>query len=135
MASQADAIRSMTPKKMLLMSVGLFIFYQIFIFIIWESFPNEQIYINRWSWSSADAMALASIIISNYVYTKSFDSLTSPEAKFMQDVFGELHKAGINAKIVRIIIQAKFGDKIKQINKKLESGKVTEEEVIELLKE
>jgi hypothetical protein len=127
-------MRTMTPKKMLLMSVGLFIFYQIFIFIVWESFPNEQVYINRWSWSSADAMALASIIISNYVYAKSFGSLTSPEANFMKDVFGELHKAGITARMVRIIIQSQYGDKIKRINEKLDSGKVTEEDIIEALR-
>jgi hypothetical protein len=135
MPSQADVMRAMTPRKMLWMSVGLFIFYQIFIFIIWEAFPDDQVYINRWSWSSADAMALASIIISNYVYAKSFTSLTSPEANFMKDVFGELHDAGIDAKMVRIIIQAKFGDKIKIIKQKLESGKLTEEELIEFLKE
>jgi len=135
MPSEADVMRSMTPKKMLWMSVGLFLFYQVFIFTLWETFPQWQTFLNRWSWSSADAMALASIIISNYVYAKSYKSLTSPEANFMKDVFSELHDAGIDAQMVRIVIQAQYGDKIKRIKQRMANGKVTEEEIIEALKE
>jgi len=135
MPSEADAMRSMTPRKMIWMTVGLFLFYQVFIFTIWEAFPADQIYINRWSWSSADAMALSALIISNYVYARSYKSLTSPEANFMKDVFGELHNAGITAPMVRIIIQTQYGSKIKRINERLANGKVTEEEIIEALKE
>lgn len=130
-----EAIKSMHPKYMMLMTVGLFMFYQILIFSIWIYCPQEwHLWINRWSWSSADAMALAAIFFSNYVYWRTWGMASPEEANYMKQVFDECRKAGVTPKIIGIVIKSQFGKRIERVNKMLKEGKVSEEELIEALK-
>src|SRR4030066_2168959 len=65
-------------------AVGFIIIYQMFIFTLWHFFPGDMEFINRYSWSQADATGICAIIVSIWAYWKAKKEWHSEEGKSMK---------------------------------------------------
>lgn len=65
-------------------AVGFITIYQAFIFTIWHFFPQDMVFINRYSWSQADATGIFAIIVSIWAYWKAKKEWHSEEGKSMK---------------------------------------------------
>ena len=97
----------------LVMAAAGFIFiYQVFIFTLWHFFPGDMQFINRYSWSQADATGIFAIIVSIWAYWKAKKEWHSEEGKSMK------------------WLTTKFGMRLK---KAVDSGEIPEEKIDEVM--
>lgn len=93
-------------------AVGFIVFYQIFILTLWHYFPEHMNFINRYSWSQADATGIFAIIVSIWAYYKAKKEWHSEEGKSMK------------------WLTTKLGMRLKHA---VDSGQIPEEKIDELM--
>lgn len=128
-----------------------FLFVAVYLFF-WEKHPDLQLVLNRISWSSADAVAIAAAALGLYTYYIVEKSSQSEDMKYLQRFVLSLKNAGIKPEMFTPMLAAlaqsyhmvvddpEFVERLKHVSARLAKERVekmkglTEEELYELLR-
>jgi len=89
-----------SPRKLSIIVFGAWIIYNVFYLTLWESLPNDQLILNRISWSSSDIVGITATSIALYSYWKFYLSTQSKDIQYIQELVLALKKAGIDPQTV-----------------------------------
>jgi len=126
--------KAFSTVTLIKMAVGFIIFWQCLMMILWVSFPSLDWVLLRFSLSNADAITIFALILSFYGYWRFEKSSESEDMIFLQQFVLTLKEAGLTPQMIKIIVKGMYGKRIERIKERLESGKCTEEEIMEALK-
>lgn len=128
---------------MVTLTVGLFGIYQIAIFALWHALAptaSPADWLNRWSWSSADAMALAGLILSNYAYWSAYKNYNNEGTRRLQSFLSTLLSGMTESEAKDVAdgmakyILPGYLERIKKVNQRIKEGKMTMDEAIEVFR-
>ena len=126
--------KPLTTKILIMAALGFIIFWQCTFMFLWFQYPFADTALLRFSLSNADAISIFAFVVSLYAYHRFEKSSESEDMKYLQDIVLQMKEAGITPKMVKLIVKAKVGNRIVNMEQRLKDGKVTEEEITESLK-
>lgn len=88
----------MALPKTWVLGLGVLAFYIIFVglyLLVWETHTSWQTVLNRISWSSADAVAIASISLALYTYWLYEKASKDSDLKYLSEFVFEMKDCGV----------------------------------------
>lgn len=128
-----------------------FVFVAVYLFF-WEEHPDLQVVLNRISWSSADAVAIAATALALYSYYMFEKSTQSKDMQYLQKFILAFKQAGIEPEMLApvltsltasyhmVVDDSEFAGRLKRVSARMAKERIerlkglTEEELYELLR-